>query len=115
MAFINNMIKQYRIKRNEEFSNIISKRRTKAGEAFVLHFDEKKEAYSRVGISVSRKIGNAVIRNKVKRQIRMMLSNIYDFDSGTMDIIIIARNKYLDRSFAENQRELEKLLKSSII
>ena len=115
MAFINNMIKLYRIKRNEEFSGIIAKKHSKAGEAFVLYFDGRKEDYSRIGISVSKKLGNAVTRNKVKRQIRMMLANFYDFDSSPKDIIIIARSRYLERSFAQNQEELEKLIKSSII
>ena len=115
MAFINNMIKQYRIRRNEEFSDIIAKKKSKAGDAFVLYTDDRKEAYSRVGISVSKKLGNAVTRNKIKRQIRMMFANVYDFEESSKDLIVIARNRYLERSFEENQRELEKLIKSSII
>ena len=109
------MIKQYRIKKNEEFSSIIAKKRSKAGDSFVLYTAPRKEDYSRVGISVSKKLGNAVVRNKVKRQIRMMLANFYDFDNGERDIVIIARNRYLSRTFEDNQRELEKLIKSSII
>ena len=109
------MIKQYRIKKNEEFSSIIAKRKSKAGESFVLYLSPRREEYSRIGISVSHKLGNAVVRNKVKRQIRMMLANFYDFANSDKDIIIIARNRFLGKSFEDNQRELEKLIKSSII
>ncbi|MBR2577769.1 MAG: ribonuclease P protein component [Erysipelotrichaceae bacterium] len=109
------MIKKYRIKKNEEFSRIISRKRSKAGDGFVLYFDDAREEHSRIGISVSKKLGNAVIRNRIKRQIRMMCSHIFDFEGSRTDLIIIARNRYLDRTFEQNQRELEKLIKSSII
>ena len=115
MAFINIMIKKYRIKKNEEFSRIITGKRSKAGEGFVLYFNDAQEDHARIGISVSRKLGNAVIRNKVKRQIRMMCSHIFDFENSGTDIIIIARSRYLEKTFEENERELEKLIKSSII
>ena len=115
MAFIFTMIKKYRIKKNEEFSSIIAKRRSRTGESFVLYLSPRREEYSRIGISVSRKLGNAVVRNRVKRQIRMMIANFYDFNGSDRDIIIIARNRFLNKSFEDNQRELEKLIKSYII
>ena len=109
------MIKKYRVRKNEEFSKIISKRNSLASSSFVLYFDKSKENYSRVGISVSKKLGNAVVRNKIKRQIRMMLSNMYDFDNVGLDLIIIAKNKYLASDFITNQNDLEKLIKKAIM
>ena len=75
------MIKKYRIKKNEEFSSIIALKKSKASDSFVVYFAPRKEDYSRVGISVSKKLGVAVDRNKIKRQIRMMLVDFYDFES----------------------------------
>ena len=109
------MIKKYRVRKNEEFSKIISKRNSLSSSSFVLYFDKSKENYSRVGISVSKKLGNAVVRNKIKRQIRMMLSNMYDFDNVGLDLIIIAKNKYLASDFITNQNDLEKLIKKAIM
>ena len=109
------MIKKYRVRKNEEFSKIISKRNSLASSAFVLYFDKCKESYSRVGISVSKKLGNAVTRNKIKRQIRMMLANMYDFDNSGLDLIIIAKKKYLENDFIINQNDLEKLIKKAIM
>ena len=109
------MIKKYRVRKNEEFSKIIGKRNSLASSSFVLYFDKSKENYSRVGISVSKKLGNAVVRNKIKRQIRMMLSNIYDFDNVGLDLIIIAKKKYLENDFLINQNDLEKLIKKAIM
>lgn len=109
------MIKKYRIKKNEEFSSIIALKKSKASDSFVVYFAPRKEDYSRVGISVSKKLGVAVDRNKIKRQIRMMLADFYDFENETKDIIIIARKGYLEKAFKENLSDLEKITKSSII
>ena len=109
------MIKKYRVRKNEDFSYIINKKRKIANSSFVIYYDNRKEKHSRVGISVSKKLGNAVKRNKIKRQVRMMLSNIYDFDHHKYDLIIIVRNNYLEKSFIDNQNSLEKLIKKAII
>ena len=109
------MKKQYRIRKNREFSSIIEKKHSVASNSFVVYFDTKKEAYSRVGISVSKKLGDAVTRNKIKRQIRMMFSAFFDYDNGQSDIIVIARSKYLSNTFLANQQELEKLIRKAII
>lgn len=105
------MIKKYRIKKNEEFSSIIALKKSKASDSFVVYFAPKKEEYSRIGLSVSKKLGDAVDRNKIKRQIRMMLANFYDFENAAYDLIIIARKGYLKKDFNENQCDLKALIK----
>ena len=109
------MKKLYRIRKNEEFSSIIEKKKTISSSCFLLYIDDKKMDYSRIGISVSKKLGDAVVRNKIKRQVRMMFLNIYDFNSSNIDIICIVRPKYLENSFSFNQLELEKVIKKAII
>ncbi|MDO4500320.1 MAG: ribonuclease P protein component [Erysipelotrichaceae bacterium] len=107
------MVKENRIRKNEEFSRIISKRKSCANSSFVVYFDKRAQDHSRIGISVSKKLGNAVVRNKIKRQVRMMIANFYKFDEETHDFIIIVRNSFLENSFAENQLNLEKLIRKS--
>lgn len=109
------MIKKYRVRKNEDFSLIISKKHSFANDSFIVYCDKSIQDYSRVGISVSKKLGNAVVRNKIKRQIRMMFANIYDFDNVKVDLIVIARKNYLNYTFVQNQKSLEKLIKKAII
>ena len=109
------MIKKYRVRKNEEFSKIIAKKKSLASDSFIVYFNKSKENYSRIGISVSKKLGNAVVRNKTKRQVRMMLANMFDFESTKLDLIVIIRINFLKNTFADNQLDLEKLIKKAII
>lgn len=104
------MKKQFRVKSNERFGEIIHQGKCKKNSAYVIHYLNNDENIIKVGISVSKKIGKAIIRNKIKRQIRSMLSEILDFSSKSIDIIIIVKGKYLENSYQENLKLLNNLI-----
>lgn len=101
------MKKEFRIKKNEDFQSIIKNRQSVVNQKFVVYY-RKNEEHLRVGISVSKKLGNAVVRNKIKRQVRMMVQEVFDKEKK-MDYIIIVRNKYLSNSYEINKKDLEYL------
>ncbi len=106
------MKKAYRVRKNEEFTKIITKKNTKASRCFVVYYDHKKQEHGRVGISVSKKLGNAVVRNKLKRQLREMVRDVIDLDDSIYDYIIIIKQGFIDNSFADNKKDLEKTIKA---
>ncbi len=104
------MKKVYRIKKSQEFQQILSYKRFYSSPAFVLYVKPRKEDISRIGISVGKKLGNAVQRNKIKRQVRMMVQDIYDFHEN-FDTIILVRAKYHEENYINNKKCLERLVK----
>ena len=104
------MKKEYRIKKNEEFSKIISLNKYFSNSLYKMYYSKISEENSRVGISVSKKIGNAVVRNKIKRQIRMMLIEFYDFKTSKYDLVIIVKENYLNKGYKDCKKELESLI-----
>lgn len=106
------MKKQYRVKKSQEFEKIIKNKRFVASPGIVLYIMKKNEEHARVGITVKKKIGNAVVRNKVKRQVRMMISDIYDFEEE-FDSILLIKEKYLENSYEENKNILNSLYKKA--
>lgn len=105
------MNKKQRIKKNAEFQTIFKKGKSFANRQFVVYCLYKEEDYYRVGLSVSKKVGNAVVRNRIKRYIRQTFLEIHDQVSPSMDYIIIARNPAAKLDFHETKKSIEHVLK----
>lgn len=99
-----------RIKKSAEFQSLIRSKQFAACSSLVLYYGNRQTEISRVGISVGKKIGNAVVRNRCKRQIRMMVQELFD-KNDLFDCIIMVRNNYLQYSYEENKKELENIYK----
>lgn len=104
------MKKEYRVKKSEDFQTIIKKKKSVASRDFVLYYAPNSLGHIRVGVSASKKLGKAVVRNKVKRQVRNMAREVFDKDQS-FDYLIIVRNHYLYQTFDENKQDLIRLRK----
>ena len=104
------MKKKYRVCKNHEFSAIMKEKQFYACPAFVIYVKPRALDHARVGISVGKKLGNAVQRNRVKRQVRMMVDEIYDFNEE-FDKVLIVRPKYDCENYLNNKKSLERLKK----
>ncbi len=99
-----------RIKANEEFVLTVRKGKTLKSPSYVVHFKKNELNICRIGLSVSKKLGNAVTRNRVKRQIRAMCNSLIDYSAYTFDIVIIVREQFLKESFESNKITLKNIL-----
>lgn len=104
------MKKEKIITRKEEFSFIIKTGKFVSEKVLVLYFYPKALTNSRVGITVSKKLGNAVQRNKAKRQLKSMVDSIYNWQED-FDTIIIIREMFKISSFDDNKKHLESAYK----
>lgn len=95
-----------RIKKSDEFAATIHKGNSFRLPSFIVHVKNNDLSYTRVGISASKKLGNAVTRNRVKRQVRAMCDNLINYDAHSLDIVIVVRSKFLEMSFDENKSQL---------
>ena len=94
------MKKENRVKKNTEFYNIIQNGKKYYTKCFNIYINDSDSNTYRFGISVSKKIGNAVVRNKIKRQLREIIHNNKKYYSINKDYIIIVKNDYLNYDFA---------------
>ena len=104
------MKREYRVRKNDEFPDIMNYKRFYFCPSFTLYIKPRKEDHARIGISGGKKLGKAHIRNKVKRQVRMMCTEIYNFDEK-FDSIILVRQNYLKENYQKNKKCLETLYK----
>lgn len=103
------MKKINRVRKSQEFQKLIHTGKKTANAQFALYYLPKKEEMNRIGITLSKKIGNAVERNKLKRQVRMMCQDLIDFETCAYDAIIIVRFAYKNHDYQTNKNSLEKL------
>lgn len=82
-----------RITRSADFDRVYRSGRSHASRVFVLHaFPRGDDEQARLGLSVSRKVGGAVDRNKVKRLVKESFSSLVDEINLGTDIVVVARS-----------------------
>jgi ribonuclease P protein component len=94
-----------RLTKRTEFQRV-AKGRRKASEAFTLQSARRDEveqapAGARIGITVTRKVGNAVVRNRIRRRLKEALRAASPLEAGPdRDYVLVARRAALARTFA---------------
>ena len=89
------------IKKNSDFQVVYRTGKSYANKVLVMYVIRRDEQETRIGISVSKKVGNSVVRHRVTRLIRESIRlNVEKFENG-YDIVIIARNTAKGRKCQE--------------
>ena len=81
------------LKKNRDFQNVYKKGKSYANRYLVMYVLKNDTERNRLGISVSKKVGNSVIRHHVTRLIRESYRLQEDMFNSGLDIVVIARNK----------------------
>ncbi|MED3661610.1 ribonuclease P protein component [Ureibacillus sp. FSL K6-8385] len=106
------MKKRQRIKENKEFQKVFKEGKSFANRQFVVYcLPREGQKEFRIGLSVGKKIGKAVTRNKVKRYIRQSFLELKDDLRQDMDYVIIARLPAANLNYHETKKSLEHVLK----
>ena len=99
------------LKSNYDFQTVYRKGKSYANKYLVMYVLENNEGMNRLGVSVSKKVGNSVVRHRITRLVResyRLHENI--FNSG-LDIVVIARNSASLVSYMEIESALLHLAK----
>lgn len=99
------------LKKNYQFRYVYNRGKSVANRNLVLYTLPNGKDYNRLGISVSKKVGNSVVRSKVTRLIRESYRIREDSIKTGYDIIFIARNSCQGLNFHEIGSSLRHLLK----
>ena len=100
-----------RIRKNSDFGLAINKGNSICLPSYIVYKLETENHYTRVGISVSKKLGKAVVRNRIKRQVRAICDELIKYDDRSLDIVIIVRKPFLDKTFDDNKSQLSDFMK----
>lgn len=94
------------LKKNSDFQNVYSSGKSKANKYLVMYAKKNELSMNRLGIQVSKKVGNSVVRHRLTRLIRESYRlNSEMFHSG-WDIVVIARTTAINRTYQEIESAL---------
>ena len=105
------MKKKYIVKSTRCFNNIISNGYYNSNEYAKVYRMPNQQTHARFGIAVPKKLGNAVLRNEIKRQVKEIIrTNMHLFEGSLYDYIIIINNSFVKLKFNDKIKMLQRAM-----
>lgn len=102
------MKKEFRVKKSTEIDAIIHYKQSVGNKFFVVYYKENDKPHFRFSLSIGKKYGNAVKRNKIKRQIRSIISSLQI--SHPLDFVIVIKKSAQNLLFVEIESHIKNLI-----
>ena len=94
------------LKKNVEFQNVYKNGKSFANRCFVMYVIKNELSENRLGISVSKKVGNSVVRHRITRLVReVMRLKGQVFNSG-LDIVVTARTGAVGIKYSDVEKAI---------
>jgi len=94
------------LKKNHEFQSVYKNSKSNANKYLIMYVKENGTQQNRIGISVSKKVGNSVVRHRVKRLIKESYRLQEQIFNSGLDIVIVARKSAESAGFQEIESAL---------
>ena len=101
------------VKENKYFQDIIKTGNLRKDRNLVIYYKDNNINKNRFGISVGKKVGNAVTRNLYKRRLRNIIDDNKKLCSNSKDYIIIVKKNCLEENYQSIENSFKKLIISS--
>lgn len=102
-----------RLKKRYQFNYVYKSGEHFSGEHMILYVASSKTKNIKVGLAVTKKVGHAVVRNKVRRRLREIIQKQLPNLKQNYNIIVVARENITSANFDELSLELNKLIKKA--
>ena len=99
------------LKDNEDFKEIYRTGKSYANKFLIMYVKRNETSNNRLGISVSKKVGNSVVRHRITRLIRESYRLSEDSFLSGLDIVVVARVGARGKEYSEIESALLHLMK----
>ena len=101
------------LKKNSDFRRLYYRGGSVVSDCLVIYYKRNRDKESRLGITVSKKVGNAVVRNRVRRLIKESYRLNEDGIKQGFDVVVVARSSAKGASFRKISSALMYLIRKS--
>ena len=109
------MNKKYRLRNNDDFKKVYKKGKNYWNRNLILYIMENDLNHTRIGFSITKKIGNSVVRNRTRRRMKEICrQNLNNIKEG-YDIIFIPKKNVVDITYEDLKSGMLHLLKKSYL
>ena len=105
--------KEYRLKKKYMFAYCYRAGKVAHAKSCLMYYTPSKNRNVKIGISVSKKVGGAVQRNRARRVIREAITPFLQSINKNYNLIFVARENVLSFSFNEIKQDIEYMLKKA--
>ena len=105
------MDKIFSLRSNMEFKRVYSGGKNYWNRNLVLYVKKNNVGNTRVGYSITKKIGNSVVRNKIRRRMKEIYRLNFSSIRGNYDLIFIPKKNVVDISYKELESAMLHILK----
>lgn len=98
------------LKKNSEYKLVYENKNSSANKLLIMYIRENNKNNSRFGISVSKKVGNSIVRHRLARLLRESIRLNADKIIGGYDIVLVARASLKDKNYFETESALMHIL-----
>ena len=105
--------REYRLKKKYMFAYCYKTGKVAHAKSCLMYYTPSKNKNVKIGISVSKKVGGAVSRNRARRVIREAITPFLESINKNYNLVFVARENIISFSYHDIQRDIEYMLKKA--
>ena len=94
------------LKQNSDFRRVYARGKSAVSPRVVVYCRKNRQDRNRLGFTVSKKLGNAVVRNRVRRRLREIARLNSERMKQGYDLILVARTRAIDAEFQKLETDV---------
>lgn len=107
------MEKKYFLKKDFDFKKVYKNRKTFGNKNFTLYVRKNGLDHCRMGFSINKKVGKAVVRNKIKRRLRALFEKYNTRILPGWDFVFVIKTNVADLEYSQIESAFYHILKIS--
>lgn len=99
------------LKKNEDFKKVYNKRNSYANRELIMYISKNGTDTKRLGVSVSKKVGNSIVRHRLARLVREAFRLNTNHIPDGIDVVVVVKAGLKDKGYTETRKSMIHLLK----